>query len=611
MRYNIRTIMIRIVDMNKRTSNWDYSSIKNFPEGATIQRNGEALIVIRRKTIYDPTIGRGKDASREYLGRVVDGVFYSRDEYRLKFQKGGKPRRVPLIPHVSTLGVPEAFKSLSDDELKQLLIAETVDVPVSCVPILHRIALELNIIEDLQASFGNAAADAIFTIAAFHICTGENSARAFEHWARNRLLPESIDLKDGRDLSNLYEQIGTNLENVHRYTACRIARNKQAKLLLSVDSTTIACGCSNSAKAKIGKNKRGQLESQINLAVTFNTTTHQPILYRVLPGNINDCQTVLELLTSFDEYNVNIPECAASLDRGYFSEENLLIAYKAKVKCIFAAKINIGWIAESIDRVRTKFIDAKKGTGNHAYALKDGSCLGLTIERRIKVNGTLFAVYVHVFKSERTASYQLERFYSELNKFENLWISKGKLTKRLRKESIMKYFIVDEGDGSCVPKLIRDKKAIDDAVKNFGIFVDVTTWRCSAQECYEFYGFRRDIERIFRTGKSDCNMNVQRTHNDRTMEGKCFVNFIELSILEELKQRLATDQMKVLKSGKTRVELAKHTFDIDDVINGLDSIAYTRRKSNGALITREVVEKQREIAIACGCRGIFDMPYTY
>lgn len=611
MRYNIRTIMIRIVDMNKRTSNWDYSSIKNFPEGATIQRNGEALIVIRRKTIYDPTIGRGKDASREYLGRVVDGVFYSRDEYRLKFQKGGKPRRVPLIPHVSTLGVPEAFKSLSDDELKQLLIAETVDVPVSCVPILHRIALELNIIEDLQASFGNAAADAIFTIAAFHICTGDNSARAFEHWARNRLLPESIDLKDGRDLSNLYEQIGTNLENVHRYTACRIARNKQAKLLLSVDSTTIACGCSNSAKAKIGKNKRGQIESQINLAVTFNTTTHQPILYRVLPGNINDCQTVLELLTSFDEYNVNIPECAASLDRGYFSEENLLIAYKAKVKCIFAAKINIGWIAESIDRVRTKFIDAKKGTGNHAYALKDGSCLGLTIERRIKVNGTLFAVYVHVFKSERTASYQLERFYSELNKFENLWISKGKLTKRLRKESIMKYFIVDEGDGSCVPKLIRDKKAIDDAVKNFGIFVDVTTWRCSAQECYEFYGFRRDIERIFRTGKSDCNMNVQRTHNDRTMEGKCFVNFIELSILEELKQRLATDQMKVLKSGKTRVELAKHTFDIDDVINGLDSVAYTRRKSNGALITREVVEKQREIAIACGCRGIFDMPYTY
>ena len=590
--------MVHIFDMKNRNTKWDYSSIKNFPQGATIQRNGDALIVIRRKIIYDPTIGRSKDGAREYLGRVVDGVFYSREEYRLKFQKGGKPRRVPLIPHVSTLGVPEAFKSLSDDELKQLLNAETMAVPVSCVPILHRIALELNIIEDLQASFGNVTANAIFTVAAFHICVGDNSARAFEHWVRNRFLPDGIALKDGKDLSCFYEQIGANLENVHRYVACRIARNTQAKHLISVDSTTIV-------------GEQGQFDSQISMAVTFNTTTRQPIFYRVLPGFINDCQTVLELLHSFSEHHDNVPECAASLDISYFSEENLLTAYKNKVKCIFAAKINISWIAESIDIAQAKFLEAKKGTGDHKYALNDGACLGLTIERKIKVDGSLFTVYVHVFKSELTAAYQLECFNYELNKFESLWISKGKLTEPLRKESIIKYFIVEEGDCNCEPKLIRDKQAIDDAVKSFGIFVYVSTWNCSAQECYEFNGYKQDLERMFRTGKSGCNMNVQRTHNDRTMEGKCFVNFIELSILEELKQRLATDQMKVLKSGKTRVELAKHTFDIDDVIKGLDSVAYTRRKSNGALITRAISEKQREIAIACGCRGIFDMPYAY
>lgn len=590
--------MVHIFDMKNNNTKWDYSSIKNFPQGATIQRNGDALIVIRRKIIYDPTTGRSKDGAREYLGRVVDGVFYSREEYRLKFQKGGKPRRVPLIPHVSTLGVPEAFKSLSDDELKQLLNAETMDVPVSCVPILHRIALELNIIEDLQDSFGNVTANAIFTVAAFHICAGNNSARAFEHWVRNRLLPYGIALKDGRDLSCLYEQIGANLEIVQRYVACRLARNKQAKLLLSVDSTTIV-------------GEQGQFDSQISMAVTFNTTTHQPIFYKVLPGNINDCQTVLELLTSFGEHQEKVPECAASLDISYFSEENLLTACKNKVKCIFAANINISWIAESIDRALTKFLEVKKGTGNHKYALKDGACLGLTIERKIKVDGSLFTVYVHVFKSELTAAYQLECFNYELNKFESLWISKGKLSECLRKESIMKYFTVEEGYGNCEPKLIRDKQAIDDAVKSFGIFVYVSTWNCSAQECYEFNGYKQDIERMFRTGKSDCNMNVQSIHNDRTMEGKCFVNFIELSILEELKQRLATDQMKVLKNGRTRIEVAKHSFDIDDVIDGLESLSYIRRKSNSALITREISEKQREIAIACGCRGIFDMPYSY
>ena len=68
-----------------KATKWDYSKIKNFPEGGTIQRSGTGLIVIRRKTVYDPRIGRGRDASREYLGRVVDGVFYSRDEYAQKF----------------------------------------------------------------------------------------------------------------------------------------------------------------------------------------------------------------------------------------------------------------------------------------------------------------------------------------------------------------------------------------------------------------------------------------------------------------------------------------------------------------------------------------------
>ena len=96
---------------------WDYSKIKNFPEGGTIQRSGNGLIVIRRKTVYDPSIKRGKDAKREYLGRVVDGVFYSREEYAQKFQKGGVPRRVPLIAPVESLDVPEAFKSLATKSL--------------------------------------------------------------------------------------------------------------------------------------------------------------------------------------------------------------------------------------------------------------------------------------------------------------------------------------------------------------------------------------------------------------------------------------------------------------------------------------------------------------
>lgn len=166
---------------------------------------------------------------------------------------------------------------------------------------------------------------------------------------------------DDRDVSRIYAQVGLHPENIQRFIACRIARNKQSKMLLSVDSTTIAWDCSDSEKARIGKGKKGQFENQIGLAVTFNTTTHQPILYRVLPGNINDCQTVLDLLTRFDEFKLNTPTCAAALDRGYFSDENLLLAHETKAKCIFTAKTSIGWIEETIARARAEFFDSKKG----------------------------------------------------------------------------------------------------------------------------------------------------------------------------------------------------------------------------------------------------------
>ena len=58
-----------------KATKWDYSKIKNFPEGGTIQRSGTGLIVIRRKTVYDPRIGRGRDASREYLARILNETF--------------------------------------------------------------------------------------------------------------------------------------------------------------------------------------------------------------------------------------------------------------------------------------------------------------------------------------------------------------------------------------------------------------------------------------------------------------------------------------------------------------------------------------------------------
>lgn len=586
---------------------WDYSKIKGFPEGCTIQKMGNHLYAIERKSVYSSAAGRSVDKERRNLGQVVDNVFYTTEEYKARFQRGMKPRRVPVIS--PSTAVPTAISSLPDELFAQLVKAECVDVDVGLLPILHKISKELGLMQDLTDVFGKSMADTLFVMAAFFIMTGDDVARRFDDWSKNRHLPISEPLT-ARDLSSVFSTIGANRERVSAFFTARVARNLAEPALLSVDSTTLSWNCGFSDKARVGKCKEGSYKRQLSYMVCFNTTTHQPLFYRVLPGNINDGQTVLDLMTRCEEYGLS-NTATAVMDRGYGTDENILLATQSGMKCVFAMMIRPGtWINKSIDAARAQFSsDSKKHWLSQEKVLKDGRVQGATFQRRIKVNGHRITIYAHVFLSATERAAESARFFEALGKFEDLWSSRQERTKTLERNPLMEFFEIQDLGGKKILK--RDDDAIKEHLKNAGIFADVTTWKCTAQECYDTYGYRCDVERVFRSGKSNAGMNVLRTHDDKTSEGKAFVSFLELTLLEEIKRRLASDQMKTIKSGKEHVEIAKNTFDFDEVLSGLASISYTKRKSTGALICREVTDRQRRMAIACGCRGIYDSAYAY
>ena len=74
------------------------------------------------------------------------------------------------------------------------------------------------------------------------------------------------------------------------------------------------------------------------------------------------------------------------------------------------------------------------------------------------------------------------------------------------------------------------------------------------------YGQRDSVEKCFMAGKTDLNMDVLHAHSTYTMEG-CFIfSFATLTILCELKRRMAAPESVVVKEGIRRnladVELA-------------------------------------------------------
>lgn len=79
-------------------SKTDLSWIKGFPDDPDLRLFGPLSDkypqhVGYRRRIKNPETGKWSE-EKIYIGRVVDGVYYSREDFDEKFQRGGKARRI-------------------------------------------------------------------------------------------------------------------------------------------------------------------------------------------------------------------------------------------------------------------------------------------------------------------------------------------------------------------------------------------------------------------------------------------------------------------------------------------------------------------------------------
>ena len=79
-----------------KTTKPDPKTIKNFPldipkAGIVCERGN--LYVCERQHFWNPETKK-KSESRLYIGRIVDGVYYSMEQYRRKFKRDGSLRTI-------------------------------------------------------------------------------------------------------------------------------------------------------------------------------------------------------------------------------------------------------------------------------------------------------------------------------------------------------------------------------------------------------------------------------------------------------------------------------------------------------------------------------------
>ena len=105
--------------------------------------------------------------------------------------------------------------------------------------------------------------------------------------------------------------------DLFRCRAKRVSRDE----LCAVDSTSISTYGFNVVDIRWGKNKEHLPLRQTLEVVVYSLTSHMPIYYKELPGNMPDCRTIELIMTELE--HAGFKNLVLITDRGYESMKNL------------------------------------------------------------------------------------------------------------------------------------------------------------------------------------------------------------------------------------------------------------------------------------------------
>lgn len=243
-----------------------------------------------------------------------------------------------------------------------------------------------------------------------------------------------------------------------------------------------------------GKSDIG-LQEQFKLLCVVDTVNKLPLFYRFLPGNITDITTLKTTILELKA--LGITNNSVLLDSGYCSENNIKELYNNKIHFITRIpsgrsifKDNVQLYVDSLEKMENTCV-----FGERTVFIK---------KININLHGSKAYLYLILDPVKKTKDIQeIIREYSELSR----------KTKALKEEYKQKLIFC-------------------------GIIGLISSKSIPNSEILDCYYLRQSIEQIFGFLKDDLGFLPLRRHNDSTIRGYIFLQFIALIIFIKIRQLL-------------------------------------------------------------------------
>ena len=406
---------------------------------------------------------------------------------------------------------------------------------------IDQLADKLGVTKDLIAAFqGNQerARDAL-TLAMYLLVTAEPFSHLAEwqdlEWypAVRRLTPSAITrfLKTITDAERL------------EFTDLRRGRLGK-ETLCAVDTTTRSSRGNTLPDVAVGKSKDGGCSPQTTEVVVYSLSTHEPVFYQTLPGNVPDSKSLPVILK--DLHQAGYRNLVLVTDRGYECQRTLELCILRRQKLLTAANVDRSRILQ-----RIRELDSMSGqpTGMDWMPEEEVFCRQYELEMQLHGRGG---------KEVSADKLRLNLYFDPVVRARKLVELQNTLAEQeegLRKRQkaeipvpdsecrLYRYFRVKRSSDDRIESWTLDEKKVSRAQETFGFFANITLGLdFSAPTALRTYAMRDEQEKYFFSMKTRIDCDLQRNWSEKARRGARFIEFIALILISWIRHRWSSSE---------------------------------------------------------------------
>ena len=345
--------------------------------------------------------------------------------------------------------------------------------------------------------------------------------------------------------------------DLFRCRARRVGRDE----LCAVDSTSMSTYGFNLVDIRWGKNKERLPLRQTLEVVVYSLTSHMPIYYKELPGNMPDCRTVGLIMRELE--HAGFKNLVLITDRGYESMKNLELYIAKGQKVITSVKVTGSDVMAKI-----KAIDMSHGfPQGMTIAPKDNLYYAqYDMEYSVKGSGD------NVIKADK---YRLNLYYNPLKRGEKICDIQHSVSEQSaeldiiiqtkepvadREDTARRFNLLDitfNADGTIKSYGVNQKK-LDTMLLTAGFFASKTIGvDFDPLQAMDNYGMRDEQEKCFALQKGPLGHDRLRTWSEGGKRGRMLIYFVGLILASYVRSVWQRDEVLRKRFPSTEAVLAE------------------------------------------------------